>query len=276
MSLRVEGLSKRYGDTVALDEVSFEVPDGEFAVVLGESGAGKSTLLRVLNGLTAPTEGDVVLDGEMINADARQSSVSRGDVAMVFQQHNLVEEMTAFGNALTGSLDRTGFLRSFLKLQPREDKVLAMEALDTVGLLEESGQQTMSMSGGQQQRVGIARALVQRPELLLADEPVASLDPASAETVMDYLRSAAEERSLTTLASLHQVNIAREYGERFIGLREGELVFEGDRDALTPDVLEEIYGSIETDELREGADATAEPEVEGPSAGDEPPVGTGV
>jgi phosphonate transport system ATP-binding protein len=266
MTLQVENLTKHYGDTVALSEVSFEIPDGAFAVVLGESGAGKSTMLRILNGLTEPTSGSVYLDDEEITN-------SRSDVAMVFQQHNLVDEMTAFSNALTGTLNRTGFFRSLFQRQSTAEKELALEALDTVGLLDEAGQQAMSMSGGQQQRVGIARALVQQPGLLLADEPVASLDPASAETVMRYLLDAAEERDLTTLASLHQVNIAREYGEQFIGLKEGELVFSGPREELTTDVLEEIYGEIETDELREGTggksgtDAPAQEQTTPPEAG---------
>jgi len=254
MTLHVENLTKEYGETTALSEVSFEVPDGNFAVVLGESGAGKSTLLRILNGLTAPTSGSVSLDGEeIIN--------SRADVGMVFQQHNLVEELSAYGNALTGTLNRTGFVRSLVNRQPVEDRELALEALDTVGLLEEAGQKVDSMSGGQQQRVGIARALVQQPSLLLADEPVASLDPSSAETVMRYLRETAETRDLTTLASLHQVNIARQYGEQFVGIRDGEVVFDGPRAELTGEVLEEIYGYIETDDLRQGTETggTSEP-----------------
>jgi phosphonate transport system ATP-binding protein len=247
MVLRVDNLTKQYGDTTALSEVSFEIPDGNFAVVLGESGAGKSTLLRILNGLTEPTSGDVYLDDEEVTN-------SRSDVGMVFQQHNLVEELSAYSNALTGTLNRTGFLRSLLSRQPVEDRELALEALDTVGLLDVAGQKVNSMSGGQQQRVGIARALVQRPDLLLADEPVASLDPSSAETVMEYLRETAETRNLTTLASLHQVNIAREFGEQFIGLKEGRVIFEGPCEELTTGVLEEIYGDIETDELREGTE----------------------
>jgi len=244
MVLRVENLTKRYNETTALSEVSFEIPDGTFAVVLGESGAGKSTLLRILNGLTEPTAGSVYIDDEEITN-------SRSDVGMVFQQHNLVEELSAYSNALTGTLNRTGFLRSLLSRQSADEKELALEALETVGLLDEAGQTVSSMSGGQQQRVGIARALVQQPELLLADEPVASLDPSSAETVMAYLRETADKRDLTTLASLHQVNIAREFGEQFIGLRQGRVVFTGSREDLTPDVLEEIYGHIETKELRE-------------------------
>jgi len=249
MVLKVQDLTKEYGDTTALSGVSFEIPDGSFAVLLGESGAGKSTLLRILNGLTEPTSGSVYLDDQRITC-------SRADVGMVFQQHNLVDELSAYDNALTGTFNRTGLLRSLLNLQPAEDRTLALEALDTVGLLDEAGQKVERMSGGQQQRVGIARALVQQPALLLADEPVASLDPASAETVMTYFRETAKERDLTTLASLHQVNIAREFGERFIGLRDGEVMFVGSRSELTPSILEEIYGEIQTEELREGTEAT--------------------
>lgn len=248
MALCVENLTKEYGNTNALSGVSFEIPDGKFAVVLGESGAGKSTLLRILNGLTEPTSGSVYLDNEEITN-------SRADVGMVFQQHNLVEELSAYDNALTGTLNRTGFIRSLLNLQPREDRELALEALKTVGLLNEAGQKVSNMSGGQQQRVGIARALVQQPALLLADEPVASLDPSSAETVMRYFRETVKKRNLTTLASLHQVNIAREFGEQFIGLKDGEVMFVGSRSELTPAVLEEIYGDIQTEELREGTES---------------------
>jgi len=250
MSLRVDDLTKRYGETTALSGISFEIPEGSFAVLLGQSGAGKSTLLRILNGLTEPTSGSVSLDGEAITD-------SRSDVGMVFQQHNLVENLSAYRNALTGTLNRTGFFRSLFNRQPVGERERALEALDTVGLLDEAGQKVSSMSGGQQQRVGIARALVQRPALLLADEPVASLDPASAETVMAYLRATATRRDLTTLASLHQVNIAREYGEQFVGLKDGEVVFDGPREELTAGILEEIYGDIETDELREGTERTA-------------------
>jgi ABC-type phosphate/phosphonate transport system, ATPase component len=205
--------------------------------------------LRILNGLTEPTSGGVYLDDqEIIN--------SRSDVGMVFQQHNLVDELSVYDNALTGTFNRTGYLRSLLNLQPTEDRELALGALDTVGLLEEASQKVDRMSGGQQQRVEIARALVQQPTLLLADEPVASLDPASAETVMTYFRETAKERDLTTLASLHQVNIAREFGEQFIGMKDGEVMFVGSRSELTPSVLEEIYGEIQTRELREGTEAT--------------------
>jgi len=232
----LDGVTKRYGeDTVALDDVSIEIEAGEFVVLLGPSGAGKSTLLRILNGLTPPTEGAVAVSGHP------PSSGSRSGVGMVFQLHYLIESMSAFRNALTGALPRTGPLRSALTLYPAAEKRAALEALDTVGLLEAADQRAGSMSGGQKQRVGIARALVQDPQLLLADEPVSSLDPKAARDVMDYMRRAARERDLTTVTSLHQVNVAREFGDRFLGIRDGDVVFDGDRGELTMDVVDRIY-----------------------------------
>jgi len=237
-TLKVENLSKQFGDVTALEDVSFEIED-EFAVLLGESGSGKSTLLRCINGLTEPTEGTIALDEKEITG-------SRTDVGMIFQQHNLVDGVSAYLNALTGSLNRVSMLRSLLQWQSREDKLRALEALETVGLLEESHQRVSQMSGGQQQRVGIARALVQDPRLLLADEPVASLDPSSAETVMGYLRKAAKEHDVTALVSLHQVNIAAHFGDRFIGLRDGQKLFEVEREDLSPELIDDLYGSVET------------------------------
>jgi len=240
-AVSVENLTKVYGeDTVALDDVSFEVEDGEFLVVLGPSGAGKSTLLRILNGLTTPTEGRVEVGDEEITG-------RRSDIAMVFQLHYVIESLSAYRNALTGALSRASLLESLLTWYDEPDKRMALRALDTVGLLEAAEQRTGSMSGGQKQRVGIARALVQDPNLLLADEPVASLDPKAANQVMGYMRSAAKERDLTTIASLHQVNIAREFGDRFIGIRDGEVVFDGDHDDLTMDAVDEIYYESEED-----------------------------
>ena len=233
-AITVENLTKRYGDTVALEDASFTIPEGEFVVLLGPSGAGKSTLLRILNGLTEPTEGGVYMGD-------RKLSGRRSDIGMVFQMHYLVESMSAYKNALTGALSREDLLRSLLTWYDTPDKVAALEALDTVGLLDEAQQRAGSMSGGQKQRVGIARALVQQPDLMLADEPVASLDPKAAEEVMGYMRDAAKERTLTTIASLHQVGLAREFGERYIGLRDGRVVFDGGKDDLTMDVVDEIY-----------------------------------
>jgi phosphonate transport system ATP-binding protein len=252
-TLTVENLTKTYGDVTALQDVSFEVED-EFVVVLGESGAGKSTLLRCINGLTRPTSGDVSLDGQPLTG-------SRPSVGMIFQQHNLVEGMSAYLNALTGSLERTSLLRSVFQWNDREDKHQALAALETVGLLAEAGQRVGHMSGGQQQRVGIARALVQEPQLLLADEPVASLDPGSAETVMEYLQKAATGHEVTTLVSLHQVNIAAHFGDRFLGFKDGRLAFDVDRAGLTHEVIDDLYGNVETVGLPEERTSELEPPV---------------
>ncbi|HKL30486.1 MAG TPA: phosphonate ABC transporter ATP-binding protein [Natrialbaceae archaeon] len=234
-SVSLQNVTKIYGtDTVALDDVTFDVDQGEFVVILGPSGAGKSTLLRILNGLTPPTEGTIEIGDERVGG-------KRDEVAMVFQLHYLVESMSAYRNALTGALGRTGWLRSVLTWYDESDKRGALDALDTVGLIDEAGQRAGSMSGGQKQRVGIARALVQEPELLLADEPVSSLDPKAARDVMGYMKTAAMERNLTTVASLHQVNIAREFGDRFIGIRDGSVVFDGGPDELTMDVIDDLY-----------------------------------
>ncbi|WP_276273756.1 phosphonate ABC transporter ATP-binding protein [Haloarcula litorea] len=257
-----DSVTKVYGeDTVALDDIDIDIEAGEFVVLLGPSGAGKSTFLRVLNGLTNPTEGAVTIEGQ-------SATGARDDVGMVFQEHYLIESRSAFQNALTGALARNGLLRSVLTWHGESDKRTALEALDTVGLLEEAGQRAGSMSGGQKQRVGIARALVQQPSLLLADEPVASLDPKAARDVMDYMKQAADERDLTAITSLHQVNIAREFGDRFIGVRDGEVVFEGDREDLTMDVVDRIY-------YGEGGDGDTQTSIgveDGEQLGDTPPA----
>jgi phosphonate transport system ATP-binding protein len=236
--LTVNELSKMYGNVQALSDVNFSVSEGEFVVLLGISGAGKSTLLRCLNGLSAPTAGTINLSGRSVTR-------SRDDIGMIFQQHNLVEGMSAYKNALTGSLSRTGFLRALFGRQDADDKLRAIEALDTVGLYDQCQQPVRELSGGQQQRVGIARALVQQPQLLLADEPVASLDPASAETVMKCLKRVSVEEGLTTITSLHQVNIARQFGDRFIGLRDGRVVFDAGPEELTIDRIDEIYDGLD-------------------------------
>ncbi|WP_049929178.1 phosphonate ABC transporter ATP-binding protein [Halopiger goleimassiliensis] len=259
----VDNLRKTYGDTVALDNISFEVPSGEFVIILGVSGSGKSTLLRCMSALTKPTAGEVLIDGEPM-------ATTRPEVAMIFQRHNIIGDMTAYSNALSGGINRSGFIESVLQLQEDDEKQRALEALDTVGLLDEAEKKARRMSGGQQQRVGIARALTQLPEVLLADEPVASLDPGSAQDVMKYLQRASNQRDLTTFISLHQVNIARKYGQRFIGLRNGQKVFDGYRDELTIDAIDEIYGDIDTEGMfvmDDDETATDEPATENRGTG---------
>ncbi|PSQ38860.1 phosphonate ABC transporter ATP-binding protein [Halobacteriales archaeon SW_5_70_135] len=263
-TIEFDDVTKRYGpETVALDEISLTIEEGEFVILLGPSGAGKSTMLRVLNGLTAPTEGDVHIGDDPV-------SDNHSEVGMVFQEHHLIEGKTAFGNALTGALSRNGLLRSLFGIHDHEDKVTALNALETVGLLRESGQRAESMSGGQKQRVGIARALVQEPQLLLADEPVASLDPKAARDVMRYLKKAADEQELTTVTSLHQVNIAREFGDRFVGIRDGEVIFDGDENDLTMETMEAIYYA-DSDERTPDAGAT---DVVDPTSETETETGT--
>jgi phosphonate transport system ATP-binding protein len=242
-------LGKEFGETVALDNVSFEVPAGEFVIILGVSGSGKSTLLRCMAGLTEPTSGEIRINDDRVREP-------KDEIAMIFQQHNIIGDMTAYSNALSGTMNRSRFFESLLQLQDSEEKYRALEALETVGLLDDAEQKARSMSGGQQQRVGVARALVKQPEVLLADEPVASLDPGSSQEVMGYLRDAAREQDLTAFVSLHQVNLARKFGERFIGLREGQKVFDGYRDELTIDVVDDIYGEIDTEGMFVGADDT--------------------
>ena len=264
-TVSLKNVTKIYGEgTVALDDVSLEIDSGEFVVLLGPSRAGTSTLLRVLNGLTTPTEGSVRIGGDPV------SSSSGSDVGMVFQMHYLIESLSAYRNALTGALGRTGELRSILTLNETADKREALRALDTVGLLQEAEQRAGSMSGGQKQRVGIARALVQQPSLLLADEPVSSLDPKAARDVMRYMKQAARERDLTTVSSLHQVNIAREFGDRFVGIRDGSILFDGDREELSMEIVDELYYGEDGDgNFTEGngadgeADASSEPAARG-------------
>ncbi|MFB6243165.1 MAG: phosphonate ABC transporter ATP-binding protein [Halobaculum sp.] len=263
-AVSLTNVTKRFGeDTVALDDITVQIEEGEFVVLLGPSGAGKSTLLRVLNGLTAPTRGTVEVNGRP------PGQGGNSDVGMVFQMHYLIESTSAYRNALTGSLSRAGLVRSLFTAYDEADKRAALEALDTVGLLDEATQRAGSMSGGQKQRVGIARALVQDPALLLADEPVSSLDPKAARDVMRYMKRAADERDLTTVASLHQVNVAREFGDRFLGIRDGELVFDGDREDLTMSVVDQIYyGETPDGSTHLGEETAATPGTESTAAPD--------
>jgi phosphonate transport system ATP-binding protein len=254
--ITVDGLTKHYAEVTALDDVSFEIPEGEFVVVLGVSGSGKSTLLRCMDGLTKPSEGTIRVGGNAVTDP-------RDDIAMIFQQHNIIGQLSAYANALTGALGRTSYIRSLFQLNNETDKLEALQALETVGLLDEAQQSARRMSGGQQQRVGVARALVQQPDVLLADEPVASLDPASSQRVMRYLRQAADERDLTAVISLHQVNLARKFGERFIGLREGEVVFDGYQEDFDIDVVDKIYGDIDTEGMFASRDDDTTAEVSG-------------
>lgn len=242
--LEVKNLTKVYDDgTVALKDVSFTVEHGEFLVVIGLSGSGKSTLLRCINRLVEPTSGQIIWDGEDITA-AKQDQLRRirRQIGMIFQQFNLVNRLTVMTNVMTGRLGYTSTWRSILGRWSKEDREQAMRSLELVGIAGKANNRADELSGGQQQRVGIARALMQEPRLLLADEPVASLDPATSHSVMKYVELLNQEHNVTVLCSLHFLSLARQYGTRIIALKAGELVFDGPPTEIDDQRFEEIYG----------------------------------
>ncbi len=245
--LRVEHLTKVYETgTVALKDVSFTVEEGEFLVIIGLSGSGKSTLLRSINRLIEPTEGRIVWNDIDITAlDEAGLRRVRRKIGFVFQEFNLVDRLSVLTNVLAGRLGYTNPWWSLLYYFPPEDHRRALEALEQVGLADRAHHRGSELSGGQKQRVGIARALVQNPEMLLADEPVASLDPVLAHSIMGYLERLNQERGITILCSLHYLDLVQRYATRVIGLREGRLVYEGTREDIrhmTDAEFKQIYG----------------------------------
>ncbi|MBR12885.1 MAG: phosphonate ABC transporter ATP-binding protein [Acidimicrobiaceae bacterium] len=243
------------GGVRALRDVDLSIGDGEFVVVVGLSGAGKSTLLRALNGLVPATSGSITVDGtEVVGASPADLRAVRSRVGMIFQTFNLATRTSVVNNVLMGRLSRVPSWRSTLGLWPAADREAAMVALERVGIVEKAFVRAADLSGGQQQRVGIARALAQEPSVVLADEPVAALDPVTSRQVMGDLQRINRDLGITTLVNLHFLDLAREYGRRLIGLREGEVVFDGDIDDVTDDTFREIYGRAITDDdlLTEG------------------------
>jgi phosphonate transport system ATP-binding protein len=224
-----------------LQQTSVRFDRGQFIVLLGTSGAGKSTLLRTLNGLVKPTRGDIVIDGQgSIFSSGCALRRHRQRTGMVFQQHHLIGRLTALENVLIGRLAAYSTIRTMAPL-PRKDRILALEALDRVGLADRALHRADQLSGGQQQRVGIARAKAQEPELILADEPVASLDPETAVHVLGDLHRICREDGITAIVSLHQVDLARRFADRIIGLAQGRVVFEGAPAELGTSALDTIY-----------------------------------
>ena len=242
--IRVRQLTKQYGDNPVLRGIDLDIGAGEFVVVLGQSGAGKSTLLRCMNRLARADGGELQVAG--IDAmQPRDERALRRQVAMSFQHHNVVPRLSVLKNVLTGRLGAVSTLASILQLFSRADVDLARQCLARVGLGHKASARTDSLSGGQMQRVGIARALAQQPRVILADEPVASLDPKTARLVMQYLRDASRELGITVVCNLHQVDFAREFGDRIVGLAHGRLVYDGDAGGLDDAALQRIYPATE-------------------------------
>ncbi len=253
--LVVENLTKTFGATNALDGINLSIERGQFVGVIGRSGAGKSTLLRSLNRLSEPSSGRVLWDGLDVTAlQGRKLRDWRRRCAMVFQQFNLIGRLDVLDNVLMGRLTHTPFWRASTKLWSREDRMLGMAALDRMGIAPLAAQRADYLSGGQQQRVAICRALLQEPEIVLADEPVASLDPRNSRVVMDALQRINKHFGLTILCNLHSLDLARSYCDRLVGMAGGRIVFDGAPSALTEAVARELYG-LEAGEVLDAQDA---------------------
>jgi phosphonate transport system ATP-binding protein len=266
--LEVTNLTKIYDDgTRALTDVSFTVEDNEFLVIIGLSGSGKSTLLRCINRLIEPTEGKVVLDGvDITAADGRELRHVRRRIGMIFQHFNLVKRSSVLINALAGRLGYLNPLKSLMYRFPEKEQKKARAALEMVGILDQAHKRADDLSGGQQQRVGIARALMQQPRMILADEPVASLDPVLAHSILGYLEKINKEQGITVLCSLHYLDLVQRYATRVIGLREGRIVYRGtkrDIQRMTDEQFKEIYGA---EAIRVSAGLTGSEGPEGSSA----------
>ena len=239
-AISIQSVTKRFPNGFeALKGIDTEIRSGSFTVVLGPSGAGKSTLLRLMNGLETPTTGAVRIGGETVEGHRLRHIRSR--VAMVFQQFNLVDRLSVVTNVLTGRLAQRSWVGSVFYLFRTEDMAIAREALARVGLTDKAWSRADKLSGGQQQRVGIARALAQRPKVILADEPVASLDPVSSEEIMALLREICDRDGITVVVNLHQVDLARRFADRIIGMNSGRVVFDGTSAELSAQALRTIY-----------------------------------
>ena len=243
--LAIEALTKVYpGGTRALDAVSFTVERAEVIAIIGSSGAGKSTLIRCINRLVEPTSGHVRLGGtDIVGLAPRELRQARRRIGMIFQEFNLVDRLTVMENLLSGRLGSVGFFAALLRRFPPRDIADAFAMLERVGLAGLHDSRADALSGGQRQRVGIGRALMQRPDLLLVDEPTASLDPKTARQVMRLIRSLALEQERPALVNIHDVALAQGFADRVIGLKAGRVAFDGPSAEITPEVLTDIYGA---------------------------------
>ena len=240
--LEVLNIKKTFPDgTEAVKQVSFEIQKGEFVVILGPSGSGKTTLMQCINGLSEVSNGEIFLNGKEINF--KNPLIARQHISMIFQNFNLVQNISVINNVLSGMLDKCHPLLSLLYLFNKQQKLRALECLNQVGLISKSYSRTDRLSGGQQQRVGIARALSREPLMILADEPVASLDPKIAFEVLSLLKEVCSTHGITVLCNLHQLELALHFSDRIIGLKEGEIIVNEKTKNIDPDFINDIYGS---------------------------------
>jgi phosphonate transport system ATP-binding protein len=242
--LTISNVSRRFGTKLAVESVDIEIPQGQMVGVIGRSGAGKSTLLRMINRLTDPSEGRIVFEGRDITAlSGAELRNWRSECAMIFQQFNLVPRIDVLTNVLLGRLNKRPTLLSVLNMFSHAERLDAIRALDRLDIAQTALQRAGTLSGGQQQRVAIARALMQSPRIILADEPIASLDPRNAKIVMDSLKAINEQQRITVVTNLHTLDTARNYCSRIIGMAVGKVVFDGTPDELTEAAARAIYGA---------------------------------
>lgn len=256
-TLSLSNVSRVFGETRAVDKVTLDIEPGQFVGVIGRSGAGKSTMLRLINRLIDPSEGSISFDGvEITTLKGKALRAWRRDCAMIFQQFNLVDRLDVLTNVLIGRLAEHGFFSSMAMRFTDEERTMALRALDRLDLVPQALQRAGTLSGGQQQRVAIAKALVQQPKIMLADEPIASLDPANATLVMDGLKQINTEDGLTVLVNLHTLDTARAYCDRIIAMRSGRVFFDGTARQLTDDVVRDIYGTEGLRDFNEAVTST--------------------
>jgi phosphonate transport system ATP-binding protein len=242
--LKLTNVTRRFNGKIAVDNITTEIPSGQMVGVIGRSGAGKSTLLRMINRLTDPSEGSIEFLGRDVSKlSGAELRTWRSDCAMIFQQFNLVPRIDVLTNVLLGRLNSRPTLMSVLNMFTHAERIDAVRALDRLDIAQTALQRAGTLSGGQQQRVAIARALMQDPKIILADEPIASLDPRNAQIVMDSLKSINEQQGITVIVNLHTLDTARAYCKRIIGMAAGRVVFDGTPDELTEAAAREIYGA---------------------------------
>ena len=242
--IKFDNVNKVYSNGLhALKNVSLEIKQGEFVAIIGLSGAGKSTLLRTINRMHDISEGSLTVYGQEVNdLSGKDLRKFRRKVGMVFQSFNLVTRTTVINNVLTSRVPDMPWWKSIIGLYSKEDKVIALEALDKVGILDKAYVRADQLSGGQQQRVALARTLAQKPEIILADEPVAALDPITAKQVMDDFKKINKELNMSVLINIHHVDLALKYADRVIGIKAGEIVYDGPATKVDSEVLKQIYG----------------------------------